>query len=55
MVYTSGMAFDRSCGLRGLVKALVLDANLTHEISEGIWRHINKGVLELMEMSVHWS
>ncbi|MEM2206098.1 MAG: carbamoyl-phosphate synthase (glutamine-hydrolyzing) large subunit [Sulfolobales archaeon] len=58
MVCTSGIAFEKDYELRRLAVdlniPLVLNANLAYEISKAIWWYVDKGVLEVMEMSEYW-
>lgn len=59
MVYTSGIAFEKDYELRRLVVdlniPLVLNVNLAYEISKAIWWYVDKGVLDVIEMSECWN
>ncbi len=58
MVLTSGISFDKDYELRRLAVdlniPLILDANLAYEVSKAIWWYIDKGVLDVREMSEYW-
>ncbi len=59
MVLTSGVTPDRDYELRRLAVdlniPLILNAGLAYELSKAIWWYIDKGGLDLKEMSEYWN